>query len=303
VADVNDAPILDDSDVMDLTTITENETLNTGELIKDLIDFSNANLGNAITDVDNGAVEGWAIVGADITGVGGGTWQYSTDSGTTWVAIGTVNFSTALLLRAGVATDLVRFVPDAMNATTANLTVHAWDQTVNASGDRVNLATLGTGGTTAFSTEDEEDVTILVTAVNDAPVISGTQQITGLDDEYDTPVKPSSVYPFSTVTITDVDLDQLGNPADTIALTVTLDDCNKGTFDVGSTGFTQTAPGSRIYTQTLANAGLATTAIRGLLYYPYENHIYPTSYDTSSFTIVANDGTVSTTDSTSTVEV
>ncbi|MFM7115678.1 MAG: hypothetical protein ACKO0N_03505, partial [Planctomycetota bacterium] len=119
VTSVNDAPVLDNSGTMTLTTINEDQTSNTGNTIAAIITSAG---GDRITDVDAGAVEGIAITSLNS---GNGTWQYSTDGGGTWNAVGVVSNTSALLLR---ATDSIRFVPNAQNATTADFTFRAWDQ-------------------------------------------------------------------------------------------------------------------------------------------------------------------------------
>src|SRR5204862_425335 len=106
-----------------------------------------------------------------------GTWQYSTDSGTTWTAVGAVSSSSALLLR---SSDSLRFVPDGQNGTTGSVTFSAWDQTSGAAGSKVDVST--SGGTTAFSTASAT-ATITVTDVNDAPVLSGANNFTTISED------------------------------------------------------------------------------------------------------------------------
>jgi phage gp29-like protein len=157
IANVNDAPVLTPV-AHTLTPITEDEINHTGQTVASL-------LGTSVTDADPGAVQGIALTGLT---AGNGAWQYSLDGGTNWSAIGTVSDSAALLLR---DTDMVRFVPNGENATSATLTYRAWDQTgatTGAQGSLVNTAPQG--GTAAFSTASDT-ATITVTAVNDAPVI------------------------------------------------------------------------------------------------------------------------------------
>ena len=95
-----------------------------------------------------------------------GTWQFSTDNGSTWAAVGTVADNSALLLR---AVDRLRFVPDAMNADTATITYRAWDQASGTQGTKVDASS--NGGATVFSTATET-ASITTTAVNDAPVLN-----------------------------------------------------------------------------------------------------------------------------------
>ncbi|MGE5610929.1 MAG: hypothetical protein ACM359_16890, partial [Bacillota bacterium] len=155
VTPVNDAPVL--AGTQNLTAINEDATTNTGTLVSDLI------LGQTI-DADSGALKGIAITAVDTTH---GTWEYTTDGGTTWTAIAGVANTTALLLAADANTR-VRFVPTAnWNGTvTAGLTFRAWDQTTGTAGATADTTTNGT--TTAFSTATAQ-ANIAVNAVNDVP--------------------------------------------------------------------------------------------------------------------------------------
>src|SRR5205085_12451489 len=101
VTAVNDAPVL--SGANNFTTISEDQTANGGDLVSSLIS-------GQVTDVDAGAVTGLAVTGLSS---GTGTWQYSTDNGSTWTSVGSVSNSSALLLR---SSDKLRFVPDGLNA-------------------------------------------------------------------------------------------------------------------------------------------------------------------------------------------
>ena len=96
---------------MSLTTITEDDTNNAGQTVASIISSAG---GDRITDVDSGALEGIAITA---TNDGNGHWEYSIDGGTNWTDVGVVSDASALLLR---DTDLIRFVPDGLNATTAD---------------------------------------------------------------------------------------------------------------------------------------------------------------------------------------
>jgi VCBS repeat-containing protein len=120
-----------------LTTISEDQTTNSGDLVSTLIS-------GKVTDVDTGAVSGIAVTSLNSST---GTWQYSIDNGTTWSNVGAVATNSALLLR---STDKLRFVPDGQNSTTASVTFCAWDQTSGSAGSKVDVTT--NGGTTAFST-------------------------------------------------------------------------------------------------------------------------------------------------------
>src|SRR5436305_2011249 len=68
VSRVNDAPVL--AGANNFTTISEDQTANSGDLVSTLI-------GGQVTDVDTAAVNGIAITGLSS---GTATWQYSTDN-------------------------------------------------------------------------------------------------------------------------------------------------------------------------------------------------------------------------------
>ena len=155
VAAVNDSPTLSGSN--NFTTISEKATSNSGDLVSTLIS-------GKLGDVDAGAMSGVAVTALNS---GQGIWQYSIDGGTTWNSIGTVSGPSALLL---ASTDRLRFVPDGLNADAGNLTFRGWDQSAGLHGTKVDTSI--NGGTTAFSTA-VATASILVTAVNDAPIAVG----------------------------------------------------------------------------------------------------------------------------------
>ena len=157
VSDVNDAPVLTPNNPS-LPTITEDDLNNGGAQVSSI-------LGGSVSDVDNGALEGLAITQLSS---GNGVWQYSTDSGTNWIDVGTVSETNALLLNAD---DFVRFVPDGKNADSASFNFRAWDQTASVNGTKVDVSTAG--GTTSISAASDT-AEITVTAVNDAPILNVT---------------------------------------------------------------------------------------------------------------------------------
>ena len=163
---LNDAPVLDNTGDMVITPIVEEDTTNNGMRISDLIASAG---GDRITDPDAGAQEGIAIIAADSSG---GTWQYSTNDGTSWASIGAVSATTARLLSTDF-TSRIRLVPatDFAGTLTNALTFRAWDRTSGNSGSTGNVTV--NGGTTAFSALTET-ARITVINVNDAPVLDNT---------------------------------------------------------------------------------------------------------------------------------
>jgi VCBS repeat-containing protein len=169
VASINDAPVVV-PDHMTLLPITEDDVANTGQPVWTF-------LCNAISDVDNGAVQGIALTGLTI---GNGHWEYSLDGGSSWATVGSVGEGAALLLKAD---DFMRFVPDEKNGTSATLTYHAWDQTSGTHGQSIDLTVAGaTGGTTAYSTVTDT-VSIAVSDVNDPPVVSGPVTLAAIAED------------------------------------------------------------------------------------------------------------------------
>jgi len=142
LADVNDAPVLDNAGAMSLATINQGAVNNGGTLVSAIL----ASTGIVrVTDQDAGAVQGIAIVAADSSN---GVWQYSINGGSTWCALGAVSEQSARLLAADA---LVRFVPAfGFNGTVVEgITFWAWDQTSGLNGCLAD--TSANGGTTAFS--------------------------------------------------------------------------------------------------------------------------------------------------------
>jgi plastocyanin len=182
---INDAPVLDPTVVATLTGITEDNANNPGNTVASIV-------AGSITDVDFNPLQGIALTGASITaGFGTGTIQYSTNGGATWIAVGTLSDSSAILLR---STDLLRFVPDQKNGATVTFTYRAWDQTSGTAGQSVS--TVVNGGSSAFSVASSS-ATLNVADVNDAPTL--------VNQTFSFPVSANGT-PVTLLTASDVDL-------------------------------------------------------------------------------------------------
>jgi VCBS repeat-containing protein len=162
VTSVNDAPALADTAL----AMTETEDagvpgVGAGTLISDLV--------GGISDVDSGAQQGLAIIGANAAQ---GTWHFSIDAGTNWQQLGAPLPGDAVLLAADALTRIY-FEPNANynGVQAAALTVRAWDQTSGSNGATSGIDTTVNGTTTAFSTATDT-VSLTVLALNDAPTIS-----------------------------------------------------------------------------------------------------------------------------------
>ena len=162
VTAVNDAPVLADTALS--ITVAEDAGVPSGVVGSLLSSFT-----GGVSDVDSGAVKGIAVTASVETN---GTWYYTTNNGTTWTAVGTVNATSSLLLADNANTRLY-FAPglNYNGTSTSALTVRGWDQTSGTAGTKVDSST--NGGITAFSSATDV-VDVSVTAVNDAPVLADT---------------------------------------------------------------------------------------------------------------------------------
>jgi VCBS repeat-containing protein len=158
---VNSAPVLTPS-APTLASITEDQTDAAGTTVGTL-------LGNHVSDINIGAVQGIAITGASESH---GDWQFSTDGGATWTDFAAYSTGAALLL---AADDLVRFAPDAAQGSADTFSFVAWDQTTGTHGDTTDVTTRG--GATAFSVASDT-ASLAVTDVNDAPVLHAPTELT-----------------------------------------------------------------------------------------------------------------------------
>ncbi|KPA13597.1 conserved hypothetical protein, secreted [Candidatus Magnetomorum sp. HK-1] len=161
VKNINDSPILREELVLNLSPISEDPDLNTGIAIDDFV------LDNMITDIDKDSLKGIAVTGVDNSN---GQWQYSVNSGFSWLNCSDITeqivdmHSNAVLLDENAK---IRFVPKDNYHGNSSLTFCAWDQTSGETGQKVD--TTQKGETSPFSM-NEENVSISIIAVNDAPI-------------------------------------------------------------------------------------------------------------------------------------
>ncbi len=287
---VQDAPLLDDSASPGLTAVAEDagdddgsgadgdddatsNANNPGTSVADLV------ADGSITDPDGGAVEAIAVIAVDNTN---GVWQYSTDNGTNWNSFsGTTGSSVDIASAArlldgtltGAGTHLVRFVPDADYNGSATITFRAWDKTSGSAGSTANTGS--TGDATAFSSASDT-ASITVTAVNDAPTVSGLPSDIGFLED------TTGALDLWTAGFADIDGD---------SLTVTLT-ASAGTLAAGTSGGV-TVGGSGTGTLTLAGTAAAINTWLGISsniqYTPASDAI---GDDAATVTVNANDGTV-----------
>ncbi|KAF0284940.1 hypothetical protein BA899_07465 [Spiribacter sp. SSL99] len=169
---VNDAPVLDSTEDPSLSAIAEDipDANNAGTVVSAIV------VDGSVTDEDGSAAEAIHVTTVDETN---GSWQFSTDSGSSWTAIDFSggNPGQGLLLD---ASDEIRFTPNADFNGSADLTFGAWDKSTGSAGTYVAVSS--TGADTAFSSATDT-ASIAVTPVNDAPVASGDVTLKPVDED------------------------------------------------------------------------------------------------------------------------
>ncbi len=167
----NDAPVLLAGATPVLNAVNEDAGapgVGSGTLISDLVNLNPPAGGlDNVTEPDGTTLTGIALTAVDTLN---GTWSYTTDGGSNWLAVGAVSDDSARLLAADANTRLY-FQPTTLNfnGVVANaITFRAWDRSSGTNGTLADADP--NGGTTAFSTAFDT-ANITVTAVNDAPVL------------------------------------------------------------------------------------------------------------------------------------
>ncbi len=293
IANVNDAPVLNNTFSPVMTSVNEDDANPAGDTVAGIVSDT------SITDADGAAVEAIAVVGIPLTN---GTWEFSTNAGSTWTDMNglTISNTNALLLG---PTDMVRFVPNADYNGTEQLTFRAWDQSTGTAGSQVDVST--NGGTTAFSTAvDTADVT--VTAVNDAPVLDLDTVAGG--------VNYNTTYVEGNATLSSIPVVNAGNISLTdsdstlVSVTINLTNVLDGTLEdlfvsganittAGTTHNINVAFSNNDHTVTLTDLGGATNidfeAV--LQFVEYRNNDDTPNTTVRQIDITADDGTTQTT--------
>ncbi|MEZ6056154.1 MAG: DUF2341 domain-containing protein [Planctomycetaceae bacterium] len=154
----NDAPVLASGVDLTLASVLETDTNPAGDTVFNLL----ANVGDPITDVDAGAVEGIAVY--EVNDIGG-QWEYSLN-GTSWTAFGAVTDQSAVVLDTAAT---IRFVPNnSHSAHDSQLRFRAWDQTDSLASGTTGVDIREHGGITAYS-ENAGKLLVDVIRVNHEP--------------------------------------------------------------------------------------------------------------------------------------
>ncbi|MCL4800525.1 MAG: tandem-95 repeat protein [Burkholderiales bacterium] len=189
----NTAPVLDAGMSPALAPVAEDAGAPVGAvgtLVSQLVDFAvPAGQVDNVTDPDAGALLGIAVVGADTAN---GAWWYSLDDGASWSVLGAVSDASARLLAADGTTRLY-FEPNADYEGTLSsaLTFRAWDRSAGANGALADTSV--NGGATSFSV-DTDTASLVVTAVNDVPVITTSGgALAYTENDPATPIDPAVI--------------------------------------------------------------------------------------------------------------
>jgi len=186
VTAVNDAPIA--SGTATVPSTPEDTGSPAGTSIGSLLGQSTVNYSDAtdtVTTAVSGGSTGTPSAGIAITGnsatAAQGTYQYSTDDGATWVSIPTSGLGDTNAIVLPNSAEL-RFVPVAnYNGVVGSLTAHVSDGTnlPTAGAQDISAVEGGTGGFSAGT------ITIgtSVTAVNDAPIATGSATLAGVSQD------------------------------------------------------------------------------------------------------------------------
>lgn len=161
---VNDAPALDNTGNMVMTSIMEDDPISNGNSVTTIIKSAEAGGEDRITDLDKNSPEGFAVIEAASSN---GSWQYSINSGSTWSPFGAVSNTSAVLLDGAAR---IRFVPNPNFSGSASFLFRAWDQSGGRQSGATGIDVSLNGGIEPFSSESEM-VTINIEAVNDLPVV------------------------------------------------------------------------------------------------------------------------------------
>ncbi|MEI6473458.1 MAG: VCBS domain-containing protein, partial [Holophagaceae bacterium] len=181
ITGTNDAPILDSTPALSITQTEDAATPSgaVGTLVSILVSRGSS----SISDLDTSNPIGIAITATDSNR---GTWWYSTAATPSWTSF-TATDTTARLLLADANTRIY-FQPTAnwQGSVTSALTIRAWDKSSGINGGTADVNTIGTGGTTAFSTATDT-VDLTVTSVNDQPTTTSNVTLSAFTEDVSTP--------------------------------------------------------------------------------------------------------------------
>ncbi|RSC96112.1 T9SS type A sorting domain-containing protein [Tenacibaculum singaporense] len=172
-------------------------------------------------------------------------------------------------------------VPGSLDSTSKSIgDLYTVGNTLPVTGVAEIIITISGGTSPSNFTLESIDISNIITpSSNTAPVIGGTSASQSVNDN-------SAISPFSSITTTDAD-------GDNLSATITLDNDAKGVLT--GTGLSGTGP----YTIASTTPADLQAKLRALSFNPTDNRT--ATSETTTFTVVVNDGTVDDTDNTTTV--
>jgi hypothetical protein len=241
---VNDAPVV--SGTATVPPSSEDTSSSTGTSVGTLLGQGTINYTDG-TDTVPGGSTGTPSVGIAITGNAStpaqGTWQYSTDGGTTWVDIPRTGLSdTNALVLPNTAT--LRFEPAPnWNGTPGSLTARVSDGDTGLPPAGTGDISTSVGGTGQWST-GTISIGTTTPPVNDAPVVSGTATVPPSNEDTPSPTGTSvgTLLGQGTINYTDgtdtVPGGSTGTPSAGIAITGNASTPAQGTWQYSTDGGT-----------------------------------------------------------------
>ena len=157
---LNDAPVLTADQTLQAINEDITNTDNIGQTIASII------TDGTITDVDGNSIEAIAITSVNNSY---GTWQYSTNGGTSWTPISNTTGAKVSLSSKALLLDsnsLVRFIPNENFFGTSTFEFRAWDKSSGTVGGTTDPYALG--GNSSVSAE-VKTASITINAINDIP--------------------------------------------------------------------------------------------------------------------------------------
>ncbi len=179
VTDVNDAPILAETDITRITQIASYDEDTSGQLIGPSHIFNHMGT-NTYTDIDPNSIRGIYIFGFNKSI--SGEWYYSDNSGSTWSVI-----TGPIRMKESELNKFIRFEPgaNANSDNAASFSIYAWDTTDELAPIDPFIES-NRGGITPYSI-NSITFTIRVVPINDAPIILGPQQDGSVQFTYNVP--------------------------------------------------------------------------------------------------------------------
>ncbi|MFL6726999.1 MAG: VCBS domain-containing protein [Sphingomicrobium sp.] len=177
---VNDAPVASGSAT--LAAINEDTAAPGGATVSSLFSGNFSDSADQVTGGSSANTFNGIAISSYTADASKGSWQYSTDGGSSWTTIASATTTSALTLN---ATDLLRFVPAAnYNGSATALSANLVESGLAITGGGTMDLTGATGGTTHIS-PGTVSLSETIDAVNDAPVAtitpttySATEQVT-----------------------------------------------------------------------------------------------------------------------------